>query len=214
MAELSIASLWGTVDEFADRASLAVYLAPATLLTTSSGEAPAGLLDAFAAKLRRRNTGQDPRSLTVVQAAGQDFHARVFDYPLARSFQAPALRVLAWEPVQGTAATLSTQAAGVSGTDARRRAAGRVARGAPAAASAAAARPADHGDAPDRRARLRCRRADRVKRRVPRTRRGLHRDGQRAEARVRRGRGDGRGRPPAARVAGTRDSAGRACCQG
>jgi diguanylate cyclase (GGDEF)-like protein len=109
MAELSIANLWGAVDDFADRASLAVYLAPATLLTSSSGETPPGLLDAFGATLGRRKTGQDARSLTVVQVAGRDYHARTFDYPLARSFHAPALRVVAWEPMSGAAANLSTR---------------------------------------------------------------------------------------------------------
>jgi diguanylate cyclase (GGDEF)-like protein len=109
MAELSIASLWGTVDEFADRASLAVYLAPSTLLATSSGEAPPGLLDALGGLLRRRNTGQDPRSLTLVELAGQAYHARSFDYPLARSFQAPTLRIVAWEPVPAVSASLSTR---------------------------------------------------------------------------------------------------------
>ncbi len=109
MAELSIANLWGTVDEFADRASLAVFLAPATLLTSSRGEAPAGLLDAFAAALRRRNAGQDARSMSVVEVAGQHYRSRHFDYPLERSFHAPALRVLAWEPAAEFGSMLSTR---------------------------------------------------------------------------------------------------------
>jgi diguanylate cyclase (GGDEF)-like protein len=109
MAELSIKNLWGKVDEFADRASFAVYLAPATLLTASNRDVPPGLLPAFGEALRGRSAGQGARSLTLLEVAGQDYRARSFDYPLAGSFRAPALRVRAWEPVPAAVAGLSTR---------------------------------------------------------------------------------------------------------
>ncbi len=109
MAELSVTSLWGTVDEFADSSSLAVFLAPATLLATSSGETPKGLMQAFGTSLSRRPADEGSRALAVIDLVGEDFRYRSFDYPLARSFQAPALRVVAWESAPAAAAVFSTR---------------------------------------------------------------------------------------------------------
>ncbi len=109
LAELSVASLWGTVDEFADRSKLAVYLAPSTLLAASGAELPTPVPDAFGETLRRLSGSEDSREVSIVRVGDRQYRARHFDYPLARSFQAPALRVLAWESVPAVAVSLSTR---------------------------------------------------------------------------------------------------------
>jgi diguanylate cyclase (GGDEF)-like protein len=109
MVELAVRQLWGTVDDFADRANLVVFLSPARLLATSTLESPPGLFEALAADLGRRSGRSESRTLLELEAAGRSYRGRVFDYPLARIYAAPALRVVAWEPVPPATSALSTR---------------------------------------------------------------------------------------------------------
>ena len=108
MVELEGPLLWGTIDDFADRANLAVFLAPDRLLSSSIGGVPEGLATRIGAALPGNAGRQDTRALLRFDLRGSTYRARAFDYPLAREFSAPPLRVVAWEAVPPFVATLST----------------------------------------------------------------------------------------------------------
>ena len=109
LVELTSVALWADAEEFAEGAQLMAFISGGPVLAASDTAKAEPLVEQVRRLPEWAGSKAGMSQLVSLLSDGQEFQARRFELPLKRSFAAPALQVVAWEPAPLATDSLSTR---------------------------------------------------------------------------------------------------------